>query len=294
MMFILALMLLTTTPYQSFPELRGPWLGQAPPRDQPVVFAEGILKPPSGFHSSVVFSPDGNEAYWTAMASGESFRSRCVAGAWTVPLRLSLDPDFGVREPMLAHGGARLYYLSRRPLDDDPVNRERIWFVERDGVGWSNPRAIDAAVRAHPTHWQFSFNSSDDLYFASEVEAAHGESDIYVAEWRGDDKYGEPANIGAAVNTDAREFCPFIAPDDSYLIFSRSTPNRRSDLFISFRGEAGEWQEALNMGDVVNSEHNETCPVVTPDGQYLFFLRMSQDINDVFWMSTSVIAELRE
>ena len=47
------------------------------------------------------------------------------------------------------------------------------------------------------------------------------------------------------------------------------------------------------MGDEINSLHNETSPVVTPDGRYLFFLRVSGDVNDVFWVTTEVITELR-
>ena len=101
--------------------------------------------------------------------------------------------------------------------------------------------------------------------------------------------------MGDAVNTGEREFCPFIAPDESYLIFSRTVPEEkgRSDLFISFRGGDGKWSEAVNMGDTVNSLHNETSPVVTPDGRYLFFSRVSGDINGVFWTSADVIEELR-
>ena len=52
--------------YNDFPVLRGPWLGQPPPGDAAEVFAPGVLKPSTGYHSSVVFHPDGDEACWTA------------------------------------------------------------------------------------------------------------------------------------------------------------------------------------------------------------------------------------
>jgi hypothetical protein len=48
------------------------------------------------------------------------------------------------------------------------------------------------------------------------------------------------------------------------------------------------------MGDTVNSLHNEVCPVVTPDGRYLFFVRVSGDVNEMLWMSAEVIDRLRE
>ncbi len=90
-------------------------------------------------------------------------------------------------------------------------------------------------------------------------------------------------------------FCPFIAPDESYLIFSRSVPEEkgRSDLFISFHDSKNGWTQAVNMGDSVNSLHNETSPVVTPDGKFLFFLRVSGDVNDVYWMDAGVIDDIR-
>lgn len=277
-----------------FPELRGPYFGQTPPETGVEVFAAGILKPNSGFHSSVVFNSAGSEACWTAMSSGETFCSRRVDDRWTPPELLPFDPEFGVREPMFAHGDRRLYYLSRRPLEHDPVNRERIWFVEQTPSGWSEPRVIDHVVAAHPTHWQFSLTAGGDLYFTSEIEGVLGEQDIYVARWRGG-TFTAPESVGEGVNSDEREFCPFVAPDESYLIFSRTVPEERgrSDLFVSFRQPDGTWTEALNMGDVINSEHNETSPVVTEDGRYLFFLRVSGEVNDVFWTKADVIDELR-
>jgi hypothetical protein len=195
---------------------------------------------------------------------------------------------------MFAHGDQRLYFLSRRPLAHDPVTRERIWFVERNGSGWSKPQVIDAVVAAHPTHWQFSFTDKGDLYFTSEAPGVRGEQDIYISRWR-DGSYDAPRSAGVQVNSDLREFCPFIAPDESYIIFSRTVPEERgrSDLFISFRTADGVWTEAVNMGDEVNSIHNETSPVVTPDGRHLFFLRVSGEVNDVYWTSTRIIDQLR-
>jgi hypothetical protein len=279
--------------YESFPELRGEYMGQEPPKVGVCEFAPGLLKPEGGFHSSVVFNTAGDEAYWTDMG-GHTFASRREDGTWTRPVVVPFDPEFGVREPMLAHGDRRLYFLSRRPLEHDRVARERIWYVERSGTGWTDARIVDETVTNHPTHWQFSLTENGDLYFTSEIAGAGGGQDIYVSRWR-DGAFSEPVSVGGAVNTGEREFCPFIAPDESYLIFSRTVPEEkgRSDLFISFRDDEGKWSKAVNMGESVNSLHNETSPVVTPDGRYLFFLRVSGDINGVFWTNADVIDELR-
>jgi len=277
-----------------FPELRGPYLGQVPPETGVQIFAPGIIKPAKGFHSSVVFSSAGDMACWTEMSAGRTACTTRIAGLWRLPELLPFDPEYGVREPMFSRDDQRLYFLSRRPLADDPVERERVWYVERVLSGWSKPRVIDPVVAAHPTHWQFSLTSAGDLYFTSEARGVRGEQDIYVARW-GEGVFLPPEDVGDRINSDVREFCPFIAPDESYLIFARSVPEERgrSDLFISFRLVDGTWTKAVNMGDEINSLHNETSPVVTPDGRYLFFLRVSGDVNDVYWVTTEVITELR-
>ena len=276
-----------------FPELRAQYLGQQPPAAGAEVFAAGILKPAEGFHSSVVFNAAGDMACWTEMG-GTTYCSRRVYGRWTCPEALPFDPEFGVGEPMFADDDQRLYFLSRRPLERDPVERERIWYVERVQSDWLTPRVIDDVVAAHPTHWQFSFTADGDLYFTPEAPGVRGAQDIYVARRTGN-SFAAPVSAGNRVNSELREFCPFVAPDESYLMFARTVPeeNGRSDLYISFRNTDGSWMDPVNMGDTVNSLHNEVSPVVTPDGRYLFFLRVSGDVNDVYWADAIIIDELR-
>ena len=55
--------------------------------------------------------------------------------------------------------------------------------------------------------------------------------------------------------------------------------------------ENGLWTKAVSMG---NDFKNAVCPYVSPDGKYLFFLEMGMGHNDIYWVSTKVIDELRE
>jgi hypothetical protein len=281
-------------PYVTFPELRGPYLGQIPPGRLPQPFCEAFLNPPGGYHSSITFSPDMSEVYWTSMGA-HTFCSRLKNGVWTVPVEIEFDSVYGVGEVALSADGKQLYFLSRRPPDDDPVERERIWRAVRETDKWSSPEPIDLAVRSHPTHWQFSLARNGNLYFTSEIAGARGEGDIYVAP-RDGDVFASPLDLGPNVNSDLRDFTPFVAADESYLIFARSVPeeNNRSDLFISFRTADGDWTKAINMGDTINTEHNEVCPVVTPDGKYLFYTSVSRERNAICWVSTGIINDLMQ
>ena len=44
------------------------------------------------------------------------------------------------------------------------------------------------------------------------------------------------------------------------------------------------------MGD---NFKNGICPYVSPDGNYIFFLKMGMGYDDVYWASAKIIEELR-
>ena len=92
-----------------------------------------------------------------------------------------------------------------------------------------------------------------------------------------------------------------VAPDESYLIVSSGRPGGfgQGDLYISFRDEDGDWRQPVNLGESINSEQVDFCPMVTPDGKYLFFSRRwgaSWDETtrcEVFWVDVRVLDRFR-
>jgi Tol biopolymer transport system component len=88
--------------------------------------------------------------------------------------------------------------------------------------------------------------------------------------------YSPPVDIGNkqnGISTTSHEVDPFIAPDESYLIFASDRPGGygEADLYICFRQSDGTWPKAQNMGPSINTKTGELCPSVSPDGKYLFF-----------------------
>jgi hypothetical protein len=99
------------------------------------------------------------------------------------------------------------------------------------------------------------------------------------------EKLGDSINAGPAVH-------PFIAPDESYLIFDgRDRPDGFGgwDLYISFRNNDGSWTEAKNMGEEINSSSNELCASVSPDGKYLFYeSSRHDDVMNIYWVNAKI------
>jgi ankyrin repeat protein len=281
----------------AFPVLQGEYLGQKKPGSQPELFAPGIVSSRFGLHCPAIFSPDGREVYWSLMiaprAGGYStdrlLVSRLQDGRWTYP---QIAPFTGEGKdadvPFFTPDGQRLYFMSRRPLPGtDKPSGEHIWFMVRQGDGWSETRPVDEALNSLPHHWQFSLDKDYNLYFATTIAGGQGKNDIYCSKYV-DGRYQEPKNLGGPINTADGEEMPFIAPDGSYLLFMREF-----DLWVSFRGKDGSWSEPVNLGAKINSPEMDLCPQVSTDGNYLFFLSRRGGESHTWWVETKTIEALK-
>ena len=280
-----------------FPVLEGDYMGQKPPGETPELFALGIVSSIWGLHSSAAFSPDGNIAMWAPMitipgqlySTGGILMSERKNGRWTAPRFASFTGDGDADVPFFTPDGKRVYFMSDMALPDEPNSRkERIWYVDRTAEGWSAPKPVDASVNDYPHHWHFSVDADHTIYFSSSVPEGLGEGDIYSAKLV-DGKWQKPENLGHPINSDKGEGMPNIAPDGSYLLFSRTY-----DLYISYRNEDGGWTEPQNLGKPINTPSIEICPMISPDGKYLFFLSQRGGESHIWWVDAGFIEKLKQ
>lgn len=281
-----------------FPALEGPYLGQDPPGSTPELFALGIVSSRHTSHSSIAFSPDGTEAYWTPTFStpeagygyGNIYRTIVVDGRWTLPEVAPFARGDHTDVPFFSPSGDRLYFVSRRPVAPGGGEKERIWFVERESGGWSEPKLLDTPANDMDIHWQFSLDRDGNLYFGASSGKGFGAGDVYVSRFV-DGRYLEPENLGEAVNTEGPDFSPFIAPDGSYLLLSRAGPEAEG-IFVCFRGSDGSWSQARSLWPAGES-WGGICPMLSPDGKYLFYLGGWGGIEGICWLDAGIIEERR-
>jgi ankyrin repeat protein len=276
-----------------FPILKGEYIGQNKPGDKPELFAPGIISSVDWEHSSPAFSPDGREVFWTSISGGmKIFGMKLKKKRWTTP---EPNPFTGHDDcyPRYSADGKRLYYVSYRPLKEGERNVGwgiNLWFVERTGEGWSEPRPVGPPFD-NGNIFGFSLTEDGTIYF---TDGGAG-FDIYRSK-RVAGRYAKPEKLGPAVNSEAAEDEPFIAPDESYLIFKSMRPGGfgGADLYISFLTEDGSWTEALNLGSNINTPSAERFPTVTRDGEYFFF---GSDRNgnrgDIYWVASAFIEEIK-
>lgn len=277
--------------------LQGPYVGQKIPGDVPELFAPGVVS--TGLDElNAVFSPDGDEFFFSVKLPGEvrhtMMTMALVGGRWTDPEVLPFSGQYADADPAFSPDGTHLFFVSQRPRDRvGPPKDWDIWVVERTDEGWAQPAVLGWPVNSDQHEIHPSLTQDGTLYFSSNRSGGLGSFDIYRAR-QSERTYEEPTNVGEAVNTSGGEGDLYVAPDESYLVFSGSRPGGfgRNDLWVSFRDQGGGWSEARNLGDAVNSPGIEYTPHVTPDGRYLFFTSYRGDVVDGR-MSVSTYQEIK-
>ena len=296
---------------------QNPYLGQEPPGSEAVVFAPGIVSTGHHEHSRLEFSDDGAAMFWAVIPVDEDRRAaggspfmiteqniwtaRRVDGGWTDPEVLSLTRTSGGSSPVVRASGRTFYFRTPKP-GADPGLRPRpsqLWRAARDDGGWAEPVRADGLLPDEEgmACMSFCFAENGNLYFDHGGPGETGEWawDIYFAEFR-DGRHLPPVRMAHGINDGVTSWCPWIAPDESYLIYSshREGEFGHGDLYVNYRDEDGGWSAPVHLGEGVNTARQERFPSVSPDGRYLFFTRhMPRTYGDVFWVEATVIEEAR-
>ena len=262
-----------------YKDVTGPYLGQTPPTEIPEIFAPGIVS--LGYHEhGITISPDGTEFFFVAASTDFSTHNimftKLINGAWTVPDVASFSGKYKDISPSFTTDGQRLYFTSKRPLNEsgEPKKDFDIWFVDREGDSWSEPINCGSPLNSEMNDGAPTFMSDGTMIFQSmRKEGANG-WDFYISYLK-NDVYSKPEIIPEPISTDFNEGAPFVAPDGSYLLFNSNRPHGRPvmSLFISYKDENGNWLEPINLGEKLKSSpyYGDYGPCVSPDGKYLFF-----------------------
>ena len=261
-----------------FPVLDGPYMGQSTPGMTAEPFAPGIISR-EGWELEGVFAPGMNEFYFTT-AGGEYTRPTVIGfrqqdNVWKKYIELKRNGEVA-----FSPDGNRMHMAKG--------------YMDRIGDGWSERRSLGPMFDREDWGIMRLSASAKGTYVFDDYKS----NDVIRISTLKDGERQEPTQMGDMVNTGKRTAHPFIAPDESYLIWDsdREGGYGASDLYISFRQTDGSWGPAINMGEEVNSDKWDAYASVTPDGKYMLFNRaMDDDYEnvDIYWVDAKIIENLR-
>lgn len=268
-----------TEAVSSFPELSGPYLGQALPDSIPRLFAPGIVST-GMFTRDVAITPDGKEIYFCVALGNYTYSTilytKEVDGKWQAPEIVPFSGGPGVMdlEPALSADGSKLFFLSNRPDGDEAPGDQDIWFVERTTDGWGQPMNLGSPVNTDGGEFYPSLTREGTIYFTRNEKGSQL-NQIFRSHWE-NGSFQQPELLPEQVNCGSNRFNAFISPDESFMIVpatGMSDAFDGVDYYIVFRDMNDRWSEPINMGTRVNQDNARAwSPYLSPDGKYFFFM----------------------
>ena len=280
MLLLLSVLIVSSNSYSQIdtPIPDGPYLGQQPPGMTAEVFAPGIFST-EAWELEGVFAPGMHEFYFTTRGGKYTrptvFGFRQENNTWKKYIEFTRNG-----EVVISPDGKRMHMAEG--------------YKERVGSDWSERKSLGPMFEREDWGIMRLSASASGTYVFDDYKGG----DVIRISTLVDGKRQEPKKMGPVVNTGKFTAHPFIAPDESYLIWDseREGGFGDSDLYISFRQKDGSWGAAINMGDKVNSDKWDAYASVTPDGKYILFNRgvdPENDNVDIYWVDAQIIETLR-
>ena len=254
--------------------------GPEPPAE-PSIFGAGTISLPDRHEFCATMSRDRKTVYigiehgdWQSISMSE-----WTGEGWSETRHVLGDPDFAAHDPYLSLDEQRLYFVARINGQAD------LAYLERQADGdWGEPVLLGAPVNTEANEFYTSFTRSGDLVFSSDRDAeGPGDYNLYRARAT-EDGFAQPEPFPHPVNRLWYEGDPYIDPEERFLIFAsnRRGGKGRGDLYISYPGSDGSWTTPVSLGEEINTEGHELCPMLSTDQSILMYTSKQ----DIWWQRT--------
>lgn len=185
-----------------------------------------------------------------------------------------INSSFHEYSPLVSMDGNTMIFTSNRPDKAEPANAfsrfEDIYISRKVNGQWSEPTKISPNINIRFNDAAASLSGDGKtlmLYYE------YGGGDIYTSTLK-DDEWTKPVPLNENINTPLFwETSGFLTADGQKLYFTSNRPGGigNLDIYASEMEKTGDWGKATNLGPVINTIGREDAPVVSPDGQTMYF-----------------------
>ncbi|GAB4510247.1 MAG: hypothetical protein Tsb004_12730 [Allomuricauda sp.] len=192
-------------------------------------------------------------------------------GQWTKPNVAPFSGTFNDTNPYFSKDGKKLYFTSDRPSEHPHIKGKSFWYVERIPNGWSAPKLVPGKLNDKYDIVYPTIQEDNTVHFVSWDRPKSKNGDIYVSRFR-DGVYTLPELV-EELNTPSSDADPELNADGTlmFLTSTREGGLGHYDLYVFKKQKDGKWGKAINLGSKVNSSFMDSDPILSPDGQTLYF-----------------------
>jgi len=272
--------------FSDWPVLKGKYLGQKPPGMTPEIFAPSIISTKDHIEFSCTFNPEMTEFYFARVGGslGHNYSimvSKWVNGKLSDPVPVAFNTPYLENEPHITPDGRYMYFNSSRPVKGNK-SIYNIWRVKKVDHRWSRPEVFRNGM--------FLSSAINGNIYYTDISDTNDPGIIVCAIYE-NNKYSQSSIVDGGVNTKYSDAHPFIAPDESYIIFDSYRPGgyTKTDIYICYKLPDNSWSDAINLGKEINLKGDTGFASISPDQKYLFFTLNE----DIYWVDAKIIEELK-
>jgi peptidoglycan-associated lipoprotein len=222
-------------------------------------------------HRHIIFSSARQESEgknndgWT----GEKFQDLFEAtvdkkGKWSSPKPI-LEPV----NTTASEGGTAMdakgndMYFTRCETEKGKVGICEIYFTQRKGATWEDPKLIELAPDSFTVGHPSLSADEQTLYFSSDMPDGFGGKDIWISKYDKKTKvWGPPVNAGNKINTEFDELFPYVASDGTLYFSSKGHVGMGGLDVFSSKQTNGVFDEPVNLKYPINSSHDDFAYII--------------------------------
>ncbi|MFZ2864878.1 MAG: putative Ig domain-containing protein [Ignavibacteriaceae bacterium] len=257
------------------------YLAQTPPGTTPKIFNLAVT---SGHHACerIAITSDGKEIYYGELNgyTPSSYRVRCYKyqdNEWQGPFTVFE----GYIAPSLSVNDSIIYMQN---------NIFYTYYSIRTYSGWSVPaKLLSGNQRLH----YFQRTNLNNSFASSYYEGSPLDGNISRVMVVNQDTILQ--SFGIPLNSSAQENDFYIAPDESYIFFSRNVTGGAGDIYLSYKKDNGGWTNPKKLGEPINKPgaYWEYGQFVSNDNKYLFFTSGGTNMNTyyTYWVRIDALLD---
>ena len=183
-------------------------------------------------------------------------------------LGAKINSRYSENSPLITADESMLVFTSNKMIRGK--TDKNIFFSRRMNGKWITARAISPLINTPDDEQAVGMSVDGQTLFIRKKNK--GNNDLYVS-YRKKNKWSVPELLSANINSEFDENSASISADERLLYFSSNRPGGKGgfDIYVSEKGDDGNWLKAKLLEGNINTTFDEKTPFLHSGGSTLYF-----------------------
>jgi len=152
---------------------------------------------------------------------------------------------------------------------------EDIWMTTtKDGVAWSKSENMGTAINDKNANNLAAISADNNMLLFCKTDG-------FQVRKKEEEGWSEPTYLNVKFKNESKNMEGNLSPDGKAILFTSKlkqnlfynpdAENKEKDIYVTVHDEQGNWLDAINMGEKINTEGDEISPFLAADGRTLYF-----------------------